>query len=207
MSKEQVVWVLEQFKSGMTVPWIADRLDVPRDARGKRNLVYRRLQLAGLSIFGTPNQAKKPSPLSDKLRARAVEMYRSGMRMSDIKRKFGCAYTTIHGYITESGIRRVHHTGRRIDPYGYVLIRVPAMKGIRKWPYMPEHRLVMERHIGRSLEAHETVHHINGDKQDNRIENLQLRTGRHGKGVVQRCQDCGSFNVKAVPISEKETNA
>ena len=77
---------------------------------------------------------------------------------------------------------------------GYVLV---FNKQYSKRPngQILEHRLVMEKHLGRALTRHETIHHINGDKEDNRLENLQLRNGRHGKGAAAYCADCGSRNI------------
>lgn len=91
--------------------------------------------------------------------------------------------------------------GRTVSQEGYVLVQAHGHPAARSnGDYVLEHRIVMEKHLGRYLESHETIHHVNGDRADNRIENLQLRTGRHGKGVHHKCADCGSRNVVSVRL-------
>jgi hypothetical protein len=68
----------------------------------------------------------------------------------------------------------------------------PAQKDIL------EHRYVMEQQLNRKLYIEETVHHINGDRQDNRIENLELFSSRHGPG--QRVVDKVDFAIEMLTL-------
>jgi len=63
--------------------------------------------------------------------------------------------------------------GRKISQ-GYILVYVSFHPFCDKGGYVFEHRLVMEQKLGRYLNPIEVCHHINGIKDDNRIENLML---------------------------------
>lgn len=80
-------------------------------------------------------------------------------------------------------------TGIRVNKDGYTFIASEDSAG--KWKDRPFHVVVMEKHIGRFLYKGETVHHKNGIRSDNRIENLELWSQMHPYG--QRVEDMINF--------------
>ncbi len=111
----------------------------------------------------------------------------------------------------------------RRGEYWYIKIWEHPCSG--KQGYVAEHRLVMEKKIGRYLKFGEIVHHINHNPADNRIENLQLFSspGQHLKyghpevsesqrGITiykEKCHNCGKefdktwMNKRSITCSEK----
>ena len=71
------------------------------------------------------------------------------------------------------------------DASGYLRIKIGEGKGAKDW--IKHHRFVMEEHLQRKLEPFENVHHINGNKKDNNITNLELWITKQPKG--QRKED------------------
>ncbi|MFA5378056.1 MAG: HNH endonuclease [Dehalococcoidia bacterium] len=65
----------------------------------------------------------------------------------------------------------MENDNRILDPSGYIKIKDP-----RRDRYSWEHRVIMENHLGRLLTEDEHIHHINGVKTDNRVENLELHS-------------------------------
>lgn len=71
---------------------------------------------------------------------------------------------------------------RLISKEGYVWLYMPNHSLANKSGYVIEHRLVMQKQLGRLLRKDENVHHLNGNRQDNRPANLELWV---------KCQPCG----------------
>lgn len=115
-----------------------------------------------------------------------VPLGRTGRRCCDVP---GCARAVASGGLCQAHVQRLRSTGQ-VDP-DVPLRQVPGdgfvRRGYRSVPVPiedrhltcgrtpeTEHRLVMARALGRPLQRDESVHHRNGDRGDNRLENLEL---------------------------------
>lgn len=115
---------------------------------------------------------------------RIRDLFNSGKTILEIAAEVGCSATPVKKTLKCLGLKRpaarrkgisagknnpAWKGGRRIRTDGYVMIWTPEGERL-------EHQVVMERHLGRPLAYDEVVHHLNGSKEDNRIENLRLMT-------------------------------
>lgn len=88
--------------------------------------------------------------------------------------------------------------------YNYVVVR--NHPNATKNGYVLHHRIVMENKLGRLLSSNEIVHHKNGDKKDNRVENLEVMSSKeharlHGleQGVQMvelKCPHCSESFIR-----------
>lgn len=158
-------------------------------------------------------EGRPPGPplkrLTDDQERVIIEMRELGVSQESIAQQLGLNQKRISRYLISIGrATRTYgsrYKGGRIEVGGYVRVRMewdhPFAEAMSdSGGYVAEHRLVMAEALGRPLRSQETVHHVNGDRRDNRLTNLQLRFGAHGKGVALACGDCGSSNVQGQPL-------
>lgn len=157
------------------------------------------------------NRGGRYRKFSDKDRQEAKRLYeKEKWSQEAIAAKFGSTQITVSRMLKEVGCKTRGRAARGKEHGGWKGGRVKVGDGYigvmvdRNDPwrcmadsmgYVLEHRLVMAKAMGRPLLKHETVHHIDGDKHNNKISNLQLRFGRHGKGIKLKCRQCGSCDI------------
>lgn len=146
--------------------------------------------------------------ISSEVELEMLRLYREGCGLSEIRSRcaLDCANLTFNNILRRNGVP-VRSNGpppkeRVVTDGGYALVRIrlddPMASMARKisthFGYVLEHRLVLARKLDRPLMDHETVHHRNGARLDNRPDNLELRVGQHGRGATEaHCSTCRCF--------------
>ena len=158
-----------------------DECDRVAVARGKCYAHYRRLQYAGLE--GKP-ECSHPGCTNT----------------SSVKGYCGAHYAQ---HWSTGSVSDLRLTGEWSDweenAHGY-LRRRRTVDGSREQQL--QHRFVMEDHLGRDLLGSEEVHHKNGNRQDNRLSNLELWNTRQPKG--QRPEDKVEYAIEILRLYAPE---
>ena len=119
----------------------------------------------------------RPVDLDDEIRTMAGHM-----TVPEIASELGFSATAVRDYCKRNGIVTLSGKPGYYHQSGYKLVRVPTHPYAGTKGYVREHRLVVEAALGRPLKPNEVVHHKNGDRTDNRLENLEVMTAsEHAK--------------------------
>lgn len=175
--------LVDGYLSGQTMAQIAEPFGLGQ------YVVRRVLTERGVEIRGSTGHRGRPRPLKASL-DEIVRMHSEGLSCNQIAKHFDTYQWKVAKFLRKAGhepndgrFRRgsanpITKVGKWTTKEGYVTAILDLheyhLRGRRKGNSMLEHRLVMARHLGRPLYDYENVHHMNGDKADNRLENLEL---------------------------------
>jgi len=105
------------------------------------------------------------------------------------KKCLTCGYTSLKRHQALVGNKHNWKGGKISDGQGYIDIYFPIHPNANFHGYVAEHRLVMEKKLGRYLKSTEFVHHLNGIRDDNRPENLcVVNKYSHEKHTFEKLQ-------------------
>lgn len=106
---------------------------------------------------------------------------------SKVQRQYWMTGKGNHQYGLKGKKNSSWKSDRRISSLGYILVRHSS--STRSDGFVLEHILVMEQALGRKITAKECVHHKNGNRQDNPIENLELLLRRDHSALHAKERD------------------
>ena len=164
--------------------------DIAEDAGVSSQTIGRRLEKAGIHLRGhmkteatrqKMSEARRMNLPEDKLR----ELHSQEMSTREMAAILGCNEETVRERLIEMDLPRLPAKARpgknhfwqggyAVDEDGYILKHCPDHPHATKAGYVRQHRLVMEKVLGRYLTPEEVVDHRNRDTSDNRPENLQV---------------------------------
>jgi hypothetical protein len=193
--------IIELYRTGISMA------EVGRIVGHAHGIIKYHLVRNGISIRDLNHYRRKPIS-NDTIR----EMYLSGLTAKEIGKELGITYQCVYDRLEEAGVR-----ARSKAEQVKIMMekdRYPSKKGDKSWnwkggiqkgpngyikearyingklQYIPQHRIVWEQHNGPIPEGH-IIHHLNGIKHDNRIENLCMlsRKNHSPRTIVEPYQN------------------
>lgn len=172
--------IRRRYIAGETLEQIAATLGV------SSGTVRLRILDAGIPLREPASWMQGPKPHLQKVSDEAIRSLADGTRScQEIATAVGLTDEVVRRRMIRMGLPRLapkarpernnfYRTGMTIDKDGYVLVLSPEHPHRTKGGYVREHRLVMEKVLGRYLLPEEVVDHIDGDPQNNSPENLRV---------------------------------
>jgi hypothetical protein len=183
IAPEHASEVVAAYQGGSSLQILASQYDVTGPTVAK----YLRKQ--GIVLRTRSELNRQRAPVDECQLRRLVD---EALTLPTIAQRLGVSEATVERRMRALGLRSKHGRGspmeknyfwkggRNIDSDGYVLIKKSGHPYATKAGYVREHRLVMERELGRYLEPHEIVHHRKtAEKSNNHPDNLLLYADNH----------------------------